>query len=195
MMQYVITPDGQVRSYKTVSATKAAMAALSGSVAATDDNLSAIPSPLLVLLHNTIRPERPVKRFSDRATAEKRLKGVLEVLAKPGEEFPAPEGEVSEEGNRITITPSAKSEEGDDTMATKAKRTTRKTARKSGAERKPAPEITEAMVARVIKMRADGKTWEDICATLGQPAHFVLRVRPLMKKADKSSVRKSYTRG
>lgn len=51
----------------------------------TDTGVTTVPTSTLVVLHNLIRPERPIKKFADRETAEKRMKGVLEVLAKPGE--------------------------------------------------------------------------------------------------------------
>jgi hypothetical protein len=49
--------------------------------------------------------------------------------------------------------------------------------------------ISPAVVKRVIKMRAKGTPWLDIIATLKQPRSFILKIRPMMKKMDKKSVR------
>jgi hypothetical protein len=123
MNHYVITTDGAVRKYKNGSS--AAQAALGltdlGAVTATDENLKNVPTSLLVVLHNIIRPEKPIKKFADRETAEKRMVGVLEVLAKPGEDVPVPESTASSDAT------DASSPAGEDTdMANKAK------SRKSG---------------------------------------------------------------
>jgi hypothetical protein len=72
-----------VYSYRNASLAAAAAAELGG-VAATDSNLKDVETRTLVKLHNELRPDRPVTKFSDRATAEKRLRGALEVLAKAG---------------------------------------------------------------------------------------------------------------
>lgn len=51
-------------------------------------------------------------------------------------------------------------------------------------------DIKPATVTRVIKMRQKGLTWSEIIDTLKVPRSFILRVRPLMKKVDKKSVRR-----
>jgi hypothetical protein len=85
MQHYVITTDGAVTSFKTAAQATAASAEIQQSVTATDKDLTNVGMPLLVVLHNLIRPERPIKKFADRPTALKRLEGVLEALAKPGQ--------------------------------------------------------------------------------------------------------------
>lgn len=211
-MNFVVTPDGSVRSYrqKSIAAAMANQLKDAGAVLATEDDLSKISTPVLVTLHNVIRPEKPVTRFADRATAEKRMKGVLETLAKPGEAPDlgiAPEDETTEDSRQIDIedetpltpeefTPDpTKTQEENDAMAAAAKNA-RKTARKSPAKKsaaKKAPRaeanpITDATVRKVIKMRAAGSGWPEILTEIGEKPNFVLRVRPLMKKLDKSSV-------
>lgn len=83
---YVVSSTGSVRSFRnaTLAAAVAAHLGADKNFVATDKDLSKIPTPVLVLMHNEVRPEKPVQRFADRKTAEKRLSGVLEVLAKPG---------------------------------------------------------------------------------------------------------------
>src|SRR4051812_45001652 len=90
MKHYVVTPAGAIFSYRTSKIAEAAAAELQGFIATSDGNppkdlLTAVPTPVLVIVHNIIRPEKPVKKFESREIAEKRLQGVLEVLAKPGE--------------------------------------------------------------------------------------------------------------
>lgn len=83
---YVVSSTGSVRSFRnaTLAAAVAAHLGADKNFVATDKDLSKIPTPVLVLMHNEVRPEKPVQRFADRKTAEKRLMGVLEVQAKPG---------------------------------------------------------------------------------------------------------------
>lgn len=216
-MHYVVTPDGMVRSYRQKSIAAAMKLQLGDAFLAddTEGGLKDLSTPLLVTLHNLVRPEKPVTRFADRATAEKRLKGVLEVLAKPGEAPVSFEG--SDEGTSGTteeemveveddspltaeeFTPDpSKTPEENDAMAAKArsarpkKLVKKSAAKKSGAKRAPRAEanpISDATVRKVIKMRADGKGWPEILKELGEKSNnFILRVRPLMKKLDKSSV-------
>lgn len=239
MTHYVVTPDGAVRKYTAKSVAMAMIAQLGTAYYATDNDFKAIPSPVLVTLHNVIRPEKPVTRFSDRATAEKRLTGVLEVLAKPGEAPTTVEGatkddttaqgsdstsadadalpEFTEEEEKeqatldeLPLTPeeftpdSTKSDQENEEMATAAKntrnanrRTAAKKAKKSaakkgtkGTKRAPVLSIPESTVRRVIKMREDGKGWPEILKALGEKSNnFIHRIRPLMKKLDKSSVK------
>lgn len=90
MKHYVITPAGAIFNYRTGKIAEAAAAELQGFVCTTDgtppkDDLTKVPTNVLVIVHNIIRPEKPVKKFESREIAEKRLQGVLEVLAKPGE--------------------------------------------------------------------------------------------------------------
>lgn len=116
-VHYVVTPDGTVRRYKGVGQAEGAMIELfkdgvyaaSDKGATTPDVLKNIPTPLLVKLHNLIRPERPVNKFQDRATAEKRMQGVLEVLAIDGETPTAPaEGAPQENDMGTTAKPGAR---------------------------------------------------------------------------------------
>lgn len=83
---YVVSTNGTVQSFRNTAAAAAVASHLGedSHFVATDKDLSKIPMPVLVTLFNTVRPEKPVKRFADRQSAEKRLNGVLEVLAKPG---------------------------------------------------------------------------------------------------------------
>ena len=139
---YVVTPDGVVRSYtKAASATAMglqlnAAAAQDGkqqvAFIATDDDLSQVPTSVLVTLHNIIRPEKPVKKFSDRATAEKRMQGVLEVLAKPGE---APAADASQEN---------------DSMASKTKKSRARTTEGASAGR---PSIFAGKIIRKVESK------------------------------------------
>jgi hypothetical protein len=202
-MHYAITPDGQnVRSYGRKTPALEMAAQIGGHYANDDeDGLKDVPTPLLVTLHNLIRPERPIARFSDRATGEKRLKGVLEVLSKPGE---APTGEdagatTTAEGTDAPDTTQDNTAPGaeETEMASKTagkragKRAAKKsTAKKTATVRANANPISDAVVKRVIKMRADGKGWPEILKELDEPNNFISRVRPLMKAMDKSSVRK-----
>ncbi len=191
MTHYVITADGTVRSYKRAQVAAAMCSQIFASgdksvVTAEGDNLSTVPSALLVILHNIIRPEKPVKKFADRETAEKRMKGVLEVLAKPGE---MPTLAVPSEENASESTPEVSTSSEDTNVATKTKKAP--AAKKAGTKRVAAAEITDATVRKCVKARFDGKGWPEICKDLGEkfPA-FVLRVRPLMKKVDRNSVAK-----
>lgn len=196
-MFYAISPDGkQVLSYKRIANATDKATEIQGFVGSdateTDTGLTNVPTPLLVLLHNAIRPEKPVTRFADRKTGEMRLKGVLEVLSKPGDIVEVPEVQVEEEVAEEYIPDPSLSEEENAAMA--AKKTTKKsTAKKTGAKKAagaPKATISDAVVNRVIKMRADGKGWPEILTALGEAPSFVLRVRPLMKKVDKGSVKK-----
>lgn len=239
MTHYVVTADGAVRKYTAKSVAMAMIAQLGDKAYyATDTDLKALPSPVLVALYNKIQegtPKfKPVARFADRATAEKRLAGVLEVLAKPGEAPTTVEGEtrdattaqgstettaevepeLTEEEeteetqlDELPLTPEeftpdpTKTDEENTEMATKAKnarnatrRAAKKgakksTAKKTGAKRTPVVSIPESTVRRVIKMREDGKGWPEILKAIGEGKNFVLRVRPLMKKIAKSSVK------
>jgi hypothetical protein len=145
---YVITPDGTVRSYRqSAIATSAALAintaaSLAGGTqaafVATDDDLSQVPTAVLVTLHNIIRPEKPIKKFADRETAEKRMKGVLEVLAKPGE-APASTETTTEDTDMATKT-------------TGRKRAAKKTTTTATGERAGR---TSAFAGKVIRKVAD----------------------------------------
>lgn len=175
-MHYVITTDGTVRSYRqgAIATSMALQLNAASSPAQTafvakDDELTEIPTAVLVTLHNKIRPEKPVTRFADRKTAETRLKGVLEVLAKPGEApttigdtGPADDSAVLTEGSTETTT-----EDTDMAAKTKgkgAKRAAKKTGEGTGAGR------TSAFAGKVIRKVADGnprregslgyKSWE-----------------------------------
>ena len=47
----------------------------------TKDHMSRVPTPVLVTLYNTIRPEKPITKFRDRKAAENTMWPTLEVLA------------------------------------------------------------------------------------------------------------------
>jgi hypothetical protein len=154
MTHYIVTLDGTVRSYKTASAARdmglqlnTASSPKQTAFVATDDDLSQLPSALLVTLHNLIRPEKPIKKFADRETADKRMKGVLEVLAKPGEVATAPAGEVevteekeqgeeaATEGNTESTEGTTNNTEDSDMAAKKGRKSAKKaTAKKSATE-------------------------------------------------------------
>jgi hypothetical protein len=196
-MFYAISPDGKtVLSYKRIANATDKATELSGFVGSdateTDTGLTNVPTPVLVLLHNAIRPEKPVTRFADRKTGETRLKGVLEVLSKPGDIVEVPEVVVEEEAAEEYIPDPALSAEENEQMAAAKKGAKKGAAKKTTKKAAGAPKatISEAVVNRVIKMRADGKAWPEILTTLGETNSFVHRVRPLMKKVDKSSVKK-----
>jgi hypothetical protein len=111
--------------------------------------LKDVPTATMVLLYNTIRPEKPIKKFADRDTAERRMKGVLEVLAKPGE-APSQEELEKQAGTDNTNEP----QEGDDMAAKKgrkraAKTTTRKAASDNG-ERTGRPSAFAGKVIRKV---------------------------------------------
>ena len=201
-MFYAISKDGaSVLSYKKVANATDKATEIGGYVGSdatdTDTGLTNVPAATLVALHNIIRPEKPVTRFSDKITGEKRLKGVLEVLSKPGDIVEVPEVEVEEEVEEAYIPDPALSAEENDKMAA-AKKSAKKgakktTAKKASAKKAGTPKktISDAVVARVIKMRADGKGWPEILTALGETSNsFIHRVRPLMKAVDKSSVKK-----
>jgi hypothetical protein len=191
MLHYAVSPEGQVFSYRKQQQARDAAAALKGHYG-NDDSVAEIPTPMLIVLHNLIRPEKPVTRFSDRPTAEKRMQGVLEVLAKPGTPVEAPEQDPA------TLTsdtlPEALTSGEDITMATAAarKRTGAKksaTKKTTGAKRAAATEIPESEINRVAKMREDGKNWAEIMDALGRSVSWVHRIRPLLRKVNKSLVR------
>lgn len=187
MLHFVVTTDGAVRSYKKVGqATAMALQLNTASLQAggsqvaypaTDADLSQLPSSLLVVLHNLIRPEKPIKKFADRETAEKRMKGVLEVLAKPGE-APTDEpvegaAETTEEEGTTESTessPTTTNEEGTD-MATKAaKKSGRKAAKKTTTTTEAGAGRPSAFAGKIIRKVATGnprregslgyKSWE-----------------------------------
>jgi len=198
-MFYAIAPDASVLSYKKRADAEAKSVTVNGWVGSdateTDTGLTTVPTPMLVTLHNAIRPEKPVNRFADRKTGETRLKGVLEVLAKPGDIVEAPDAPAIEEEDTYIPDPALSAEEND--MARAAKKTAKKAATKKSATKKtstprePKATISEAVVKRVIKLRADGKGWPEILTTLGETSNnFIHRIRPLMKALDKSSVKK-----
>lgn len=197
MKTYVVYPTGRVLWYKNGTLAEAVRQADDkfGAVVATDEDISQVRTSVLVTLHNLIRPEKPVTRFSDRETAEKRMKGVLEVLAKPGEPV-APQSQSQEQPTQQEPTTtdaadavSPTTEDAD--MATKTKGSTKKrTTTKTTPRANAAAPISEATVKRCIKARADGKGWPEILKDIGEKPSFVLRVRPLMKAMDKASVRK-----
>jgi hypothetical protein len=200
-MFYAISRDGStVLSYKRIANATDKATELNGYVGSdateTDTGLTNVPSPVLVALHNAIRPEKPVTRFSDKATGEKRLKGVLEVLSKPGDIVEVPEVVVEEVEEEYIPDPALSAEENEQMAAAKkgAKKGAKKSAaKKTGAKKAGVPKkvISDAVVARVIKMRADGKGWPEILAALGETSNsFIHRIRPLMKAVDKSSVKK-----
>lgn len=199
-MFYVILPDASVLSYKRIAnATDKATEAqgwVGSDATETDTGLTNVPTPMLVALHNAIRPEKPVTRFADRTTGETRLKGVLEVLAKPGEIVEAPDAPETEvEEDPYIPDPALSAEENDMARAAKKsakKKTTKKSAtKKTSTPRAEKAPISEAIVKRVIKYRADGKGWPEILTTLGETSNnFIHRIRPLMKAVDKSSVKK-----
>jgi hypothetical protein len=159
-------PDGakgpalkvSVLSFKNAKYAAAVAASQGGvegvtTVVATDEEkdgkplgLANVPTQTMVLLYNTIRPEKPIKKFADRETAERRMKGVLEVLAKPGE---APSQEVLEQqaGTDNTNEP----QEGDD-MATKSgrKRAAKKTTTTTTGERTGRPSGFAGKVIRKV---------------------------------------------
>lgn len=159
MNHYVVTSDAIV--YRAVNATqaKAVSAAIEKSFYATDADLKSIPTSVLVLLHNAARPEKPVVRFADRATAEKRIDGVLDLLAKT---LPA----------KYATTPAPAAKEP------KAGKTTTRTV----------IEVPDAHVEKALKWRAEGKQWAVITELLGFPLNYVHKLRPLMKLKDPKSV-------
>jgi hypothetical protein len=134
---YVVTPDARVLSYRTFSAASAAAANIPDAVLATDVDITKVPTATLVTLYNIIRPERPIKKFADRETAEQRMKGVLEVLAKPGE---APAA-------------SATTEETEGDMATKTK--TKRAAKKATATDGNGAGRPSAFSGKVIRKLVD----------------------------------------
>lgn len=196
---FVVTPTGLVLKTKTAFAAEEYARTVEGSVTATDEpetGLTNVPTPLLVLLYNTIRPEKPITKFADRKTAETRMKGVLDALSRP-----APKQEQEQVEEEVSTADGSDSpndappSEGEDDMATKSARKRGAAAKKTGAKKttgtrtNAAKEITEATVRKVIKMRADGASWPEVIKSLDESNNFVHRVRPLMKKMDKSSVK------
>jgi hypothetical protein len=158
---YAVMPDATVYRCKTEREVKG----IDGAVIATDKDVTQVPSAVIVKLYNRVRPERPVTKFSDRATAEKRMEGVLDFVAKPNPFAPAPEA------------PKEKKEKAPKEP---------KEAGKRGAKVK---EISPETVQVVIKLKGEGKTWAEICAELGEPHNFLHRVRPLLRAVDPSLVK------
>lgn len=199
IQHFVVTPTGLVLRLKTAYAAEQYAATVEGGLVATDHpetGLANLPMPVLITLYNTIRPEKPVTRFADRKTAETRLKGVLDALSRPAPapvEEPAEEAPADDSETPNDATPSDSQEEDD--MATKSARKRAPAAKKTAAKKttgtrtNAAKEISEATVKKVIKMRADGASWPEVIKDLGETNNFVHRVRPLMKKLDKSSVK------
>jgi len=168
---YAVLPNGGV--YRCAKASDAA--AILTAFPATDRDLSQIPLPVLVKLFNSVQPDRPIKRFADRATAERRLEGVLEVLARapmatPPVEAPPATPPVPKHPPQAN-TPSAPKTPGD------AKR---------GAKIKAIP---QAVVDLVTRMRANGDSWAVIVEALEERPNFQLRMRALLKQRDPSLVR------
>jgi hypothetical protein len=139
----------------------------STAIYATDDaevGLKNVPTALLVTLHNAIRPEKPVTRFADRKTAENRLKGVLECLAKPGASAPVPEPRATIESTTVTEDASPASSDTpndappatteDRTMATKTARKRTTTAKKTTAKKTTAKAGAKKATAKTATRRA-----------------------------------------
>lgn len=200
---FVVTPTGLVLKLKTAFAAEQYAASVEGAVTAddTEHGLTNVPTPLLVLLYNLIRPEKPITKFADRKTAETRMKGVLDALSKPAPKLPDEPAEETESSTEPAAddseTPNdAPPSEGEDDMATKSARKRGAAAKKTTAKKtsggtrsNAAKEISEATVRKVIKMRADGASWPEVIKSLDESNNFVHRVRPLMKKVDRSSVK------
>jgi hypothetical protein len=159
MQHYVITTDGNVRSYKRHALALAMCLQLNAAsspeqtayVASDDDKgLADVPSALLVTLHNIIRPEKPIKKFADRETAERRMKGVLEVLAKPGE---APQDSPADDATTGAEGTGEGTQNEDPSMATKAKRT--RAAKKTTTTAGEGAGRPSAFAGKVIRKVAD----------------------------------------
>ena len=77
------------------------------------EDMDKLSTATLVALHNIIRPEKPIKKFADRATANKRMFPALEVLAgKPIE------------GGTSTVAPKAKKTAARKTTGEKTEKST-----------------------------------------------------------------------
>jgi hypothetical protein len=201
---FVVTPSGLVLKVKSAYGAEEYAKTVEGSVTATDDpetGLANVPTPLLVVLYNIIRPEKPIQKFADRKSAEKRMIGVLDALSKPA---PKPVEEPADDSGEEPASLADDSEtpndappsEGDTDMATKSARKRTTTAKKTTAKKatgatrtNAAKEITEATARKVITMREKGASWPEVIKELGETNNFVHRVRPIMKKLDKSSVK------
>lgn len=165
---FVVTPGAHVYRCHNLAQCGPLIDGIEGAVIANDNDMKKIPSAVLVKLHNRARPERPITKFSDRATAEKRLQGVLDLLATD-----APSSDV-------TPTPTP--------VATPKKGAAKKTATPKAAK-VTAPGIDDDTVRQTIELRKAGKTWTEIVAELGVAQNFVLRVRPYLRAADKTMVK------
>jgi hypothetical protein len=215
---FAVTADVRVLSFRKRADALDFVERTDGAVYASDDaetGLNNVSTPMLVKLYNVIRPEKPITKFTNRETAVTRMKGVLDALAVVGIVPPAPVVEEepayvgSEQGEQAaahedSTAPASDDSANDapptteeDTMASKKKSTAKKsTAKKSAAKkattpRAPrSPEIPEATVRKVIRMRSEGIGWPEILKEYGEKTHaFIHRIRPLMKKLDKSSVK------
>lgn len=159
---YAVMPDATVYRCRTA----AEVGRIDGAVIATDKDVTKVPTAIIVKLYNRVRPECPVTKFQDRATAEKRMDGVLDFVAKPN-----PHAAKTEEATPAAVRKTKQRKE------TKAAR---------GAKIK---DIAPERVQQVIKLRAEGKAWLDICALLNEPTNFIHRMRPLLRAIDPSFVK------
>lgn len=91
-MRYLINPTAlTVAAVATLTAAEAAVEQdPTLIVVENEQQMDRVPTPLLVKLYNKIRPEKPITKFSDRATANKRMWPALDALAdKPIDEAPS----------------------------------------------------------------------------------------------------------
>lgn len=90
-MRYLIHPNAlTVLAVATLTAAEAAVEQdPTLIVVENEQQMDRVPTALLVKLYNKIRPEKPITKFSDRATANKRMWPALDALAdKPIDEVP-----------------------------------------------------------------------------------------------------------
>lgn len=139
-----------------------------GAVVATDADMSAIPTKTLVALFNAAQTEvtKPITRFADRKTAEKRMNGVLDLLAK---DAPKVEGAVAEKAPKQPKAPKVPGEP------------------KADGRAKPIPQDE---LDEVVRRRTAGEDWTTIRAAMGnKPVSWIHRVRPLLKTIDATMVK------
>lgn len=125
MTRYLIIPAHLVvYAFTTLTAAQEAQQGNAGSIMIEkESDMEQVSSELLVNLHNKIRPEKPIKKFADRATAIKRMYPALDALAEMTTGVPRKSAEDVPQSDDVATTQSADSPSTDNTtMATKTKR-------------------------------------------------------------------------
>lgn len=145
MTRYLILPAQLVvYAFTTLTAAQEAQTGNQGSLLVEkESDMEQLSSDLLVNLHNKIRPEKPIKKFADRATAVKRMWPALDALADmttgkaraSAEDVPqlSPPQEQDASPSPNAVEDSSTSEGTTMANATKSRKRTTPTAKKNGS--------------------------------------------------------------